>query len=678
MAPTGNWVTRATWTTFLLVASVLALLPVVHAESSSVITLTAATFDKSVASGTWFVDFFAPWCTHCKQLAPKYEEMAATVAPWRKSKQFYVAKVDCVDNEALCRRHEVDEYPTLHLFHDGHRTDEYKGDRTTKALLDYVTTATAKIEVNAAKAAAQAADSVLNDSPHEVHQGGKHAVHDFPSEAHSAALDAALAAKAEEFQTVAADRAARTSAWGQYGRVVELTGDNFEEMTSKSGPWLVMFYAAWSKQSQAFLPIYEAVGRKLAGKMNVGRINADIEVELATRFFVRGYPTIKLVRRGIARDYRGPRTQDALLEFAHAALIPRPVQMVTAAEFHRMRAEHDVAVVLAMDAHTTPEAMRTFLDSADTWSVGGTTGLFASADPGITPGERPAILVARRGFPETDRFPPVAPADRPADEYKPGPQKAFVLPDGEDVVDELEQEARERAKREQAQRFAFTVPRIVEFVRARRYPLVPELTAATALELMDGVDLDGPRARRVVVVGVLDPAHSDAERDILHRLAESLVHQGLQMHGVDVRFVWLNGAQYAAYAQRMFDVTPADLPRVVLAVPAKDMVYRMNPDGKPLAFKTAEIAKALDDVAHQVATRERGQYRGTYVPGSRAQRGEWLVAAAGGDMIGPIAAAVVGVLGLGAVGWWVWRATTEQSVSTATGDYRHVAAHKDD
>lgn len=54
--------------------------------------------------------FHAPWCSHCKDLAPIYEK----VAPEFK-KKVNIAKVDCVANDALCKQNFVRGFPTLKL-----------------------------------------------------------------------------------------------------------------------------------------------------------------------------------------------------------------------------------------------------------------------------------------------------------------------------------------------------------------------------------------------------------------------------------------------------------------------------------------------------------------------------------------------------------------------------------
>jgi protein disulfide-isomerase A6 len=49
-----------------------------YPSSSDVVELTPSNFDKLVlkSDGIWIVEFFAPWCGHCKSLVPEYLKAA--------------------------------------------------------------------------------------------------------------------------------------------------------------------------------------------------------------------------------------------------------------------------------------------------------------------------------------------------------------------------------------------------------------------------------------------------------------------------------------------------------------------------------------------------------------------------------------------------------------------------
>lgn len=79
-----------------------------------------------------FATVFAPWCGHCKALAPEYEEAATTL----KEKNIKLVKVDCTEETDLCQQHGVEGYPTLKVFRGPENVSPYKGLRKANA---YVT-----------------------------------------------------------------------------------------------------------------------------------------------------------------------------------------------------------------------------------------------------------------------------------------------------------------------------------------------------------------------------------------------------------------------------------------------------------------------------------------------------------------------------------------------------------
>jgi len=97
--------------------------PVADADSN-VVVLTEAIFDSKIAKGDWLLEFYAPWCGHCKKLAPTYEKVATTL----KGKT-NLGKIDCTQESALCRRFGVRGYPTI-KFISHQKVYDYKGDRS--------------------------------------------------------------------------------------------------------------------------------------------------------------------------------------------------------------------------------------------------------------------------------------------------------------------------------------------------------------------------------------------------------------------------------------------------------------------------------------------------------------------------------------------------------------------
>ncbi|KAF4523487.1 hypothetical protein B566_EDAN004556 [Ephemera danica] len=115
---------------FVLVSSTFALYP----SSSGVIELTPANFDKLViqSDDIWIVEFFAPWCGHCKQLVPEYSKAAAALKGVVK-----VGAVDADEHKSLGGQYGVQGFPTIKIFAGNkNKPDAYQGARTAQGFVD--------------------------------------------------------------------------------------------------------------------------------------------------------------------------------------------------------------------------------------------------------------------------------------------------------------------------------------------------------------------------------------------------------------------------------------------------------------------------------------------------------------------------------------------------------------
>ncbi|KAK4670468.1 Protein disulfide-isomerase erp38 [Podospora pseudopauciseta] len=123
----------------LLKSFVLAGLTVVVAAKSAVLDLIPSNFDEVVLKSgkPTLVEFFAPWCGHCKNLAPVYEELAHS---FEFTKDVQIAKVDADAERSLGKRFGVQGFPTLKWF-DGKsdKPTEYNGGRDLEALTAFIT-----------------------------------------------------------------------------------------------------------------------------------------------------------------------------------------------------------------------------------------------------------------------------------------------------------------------------------------------------------------------------------------------------------------------------------------------------------------------------------------------------------------------------------------------------------
>lgn len=145
------------------------------AAASSVLDLIPTNFDEVVLTSgkPALVEFFAPWCGHCKNLAPVWEELAEKFA--FAGDKVSIAKVDADEHKTLGRRFGVQGFPTLKWF-DG-KSDvptDYSGGRDLDSLSAFITE---KTGVTAkAKKGAWSSVEMLSDRTFNQRIGGDKAV----------------------------------------------------------------------------------------------------------------------------------------------------------------------------------------------------------------------------------------------------------------------------------------------------------------------------------------------------------------------------------------------------------------------------------------------------------------------------------------------------------------------
>jgi len=103
------------------------------AVASDVVDLNDDTFDDAIKSNELvFVEYYAPWCGHCKQLAPAYEEVATELKG-----RVVIAKVDGTESKQLMSRFGISGFPTLKFFVKGTPID-YNAGRTKKDIIAWI------------------------------------------------------------------------------------------------------------------------------------------------------------------------------------------------------------------------------------------------------------------------------------------------------------------------------------------------------------------------------------------------------------------------------------------------------------------------------------------------------------------------------------------------------------
>ncbi|GMF38274.1 unnamed protein product [[Candida] boidinii] len=111
--------------------------PIPETQDSPVYHLVGKEHDKIITSGKdVLVKYYAPWCGHCKKLAPVFEELAAvyeSVAPGK----VLLADLDHTENDVTGV--QIEGYPTIVLYPgDGSEPVVYEGNRSLESFAEFI------------------------------------------------------------------------------------------------------------------------------------------------------------------------------------------------------------------------------------------------------------------------------------------------------------------------------------------------------------------------------------------------------------------------------------------------------------------------------------------------------------------------------------------------------------
>lgn len=276
-----------------------------YGAKSDVLQLGEKEFKTEVLKdkGVVLVEFYAPWCGHCKSLAPEWEKAASVLKGVVK-----VVAVDATQHESLAQQYQIQGFPTIKVFGaDKKKPVDFQGQRTADAIISE---------------GMRAANQLVKDRKAGKTSAGKD--------------------KAEKKDKPAGkDKAKKEKKGGNKSNVIELTDANFNALVMESNEqWLVEFYAPWCGHCKALAPEWEKAATRLAGdNVKLGAVDATVHKDLAQKYGIRGFPTIKVFEagpKGAPKDYSGAREADAIVDYALSALeatgAPVAVNEITSTE----------------------------------------------------------------------------------------------------------------------------------------------------------------------------------------------------------------------------------------------------------------------------------------------------------------------------------------------------------
>ena len=130
--------------------------------------------------------------------------------------------------------------------------------------------------------------------------------------------------------------------------VLSLTKDTFDDAVKNNKYLLVKFVAPWCGHCKALAPAYAAAAKQLAesgSEIKLASVDATIEQELAQKFDVKGYPTLKFFSDGTTFEYTGGRSQDDIVSWLKKKTGPAADELKTVDELNKLKESDDVVVI---------------------------------------------------------------------------------------------------------------------------------------------------------------------------------------------------------------------------------------------------------------------------------------------------------------------------------------------
>lgn len=386
--------------------------------------------------------------------------------------------MNCLAHGDLCEKLGIQAYPMFAFYDNGVQGDTYIGAKSIEDLSKLIEEKLESIKpgsrppqgVKLPEVGASGVDSTAEpDSPVAKDKdaaagtkaGEKH------NELVSQKTSEGAAAKSED-----SSKTKPKAPPNPLGISVPLTAESFQKLvTTTQDPWFIKFYAPWCPHCQAMAPNWKEMAKENKDILNVGEVDCTVETRLCEDARVGAYPTIYFFRGGQRVEYTGLRGLGDLLAYTKKAVGPGSrMEYVDSATFKELEETEEVLFLYFYDDATTSEDFRAM--ERLTLSLVGHARIVKTNSAALATRFKistwPRLLVVRDGRP--NYYNALAPKD----------MRDFR--------------------------------QVLSWMQTVWLPIVPELTASNAREIMDG---------KYVVLGILSRRRSDEFKQSKRELKEA-------------------------------------------------------------------------------------------------------------------------------------------------------------
>ncbi|VDM56904.1 unnamed protein product [Angiostrongylus costaricensis] len=221
-----------------------------NALNPAVEELTPSTFvelvERREGDTTWIVDFFAPWCGPCQQLAPELQRAARALRQFNE--RIHVGSIDCQEYDAFCKQISIPYYPSIRLY-PAPTSNIWQEKRKWDS-----------------------GESYFSEYPQNMWRN--------------------------------ADSIERW-VYGMLPSMVTSLGNDFwTTVLDSNEPWMVDFFAPWCGHCVHFSPVYEHIAKALDGKVKLAKVDCDQWPGVCQGAQIHSYPTVRFYK---GRQHNGKR-----------------------------------------------------------------------------------------------------------------------------------------------------------------------------------------------------------------------------------------------------------------------------------------------------------------------------------------------------------------------------------